>query len=71
MVRNIVGSVVQVGSANQSPAWIEKLLVSRDRSLAAPTFAPDGLYLAKIDYDSRWDLPHISHAFPMFWNHDK
>ena len=71
MVRNIVGSLVQVGNANQPPAWIEKLLITRDRSLAAPTFAPDGLYLAKIDYDSRWDLPHISHAFPMFWNHDK
>jgi hypothetical protein len=28
-------------------------------------------YVNKIDYDSRWDLPHISHAFPMFWNHDK
>ena len=71
MVRNIVGSLVQVGNANQPPAWIEKILIGRDRSLAAPTFAPDGLYLAKIDYDSRWDLPHISHAFPMFWNHDK
>jgi len=60
-----------VGSANQSPAWIEKLLIGRDRSFAAPTFAPDGLYLAKIDYDSHWNLPQISHAFPLFWNHDK
>ncbi len=25
----------------------------------------------KIDYDSHWNLPQISHAFPLFWNHDK
>lgn len=71
MVRNIVGSLVQVGNGNQPPSWIAALLASRDRSLAAPTFAPDGLYLAKIDYDTPWDLPHITQAFPLFWNHDK
>jgi tRNA pseudouridine38-40 synthase len=34
------------------------LLANRDRELAAPTFSPDGLYLAKVDYDARWGLPH-------------
>jgi tRNA pseudouridine38-40 synthase len=34
-----------------------ELLESRKRELAAPTFSPDGLYLAKVDYDARWNLP--------------
>lgn len=57
MVRNIVGSLVQVGIGNRPPAWIAELLVSRQRELAAPTFSPDGLYLARVDYDARWGLP--------------
>jgi tRNA pseudouridine38-40 synthase len=57
MVRNIVGSLIQVGTGNRPQAWIGELLASRDRELAAPTFSPDGLYLAKVDYDARWGLP--------------
>jgi len=57
MVRNIVGSLIVIGNGNQPPAWLADILASRDRSLAAPTFMPDGLYLAKIAYDSKWHLP--------------
>jgi tRNA pseudouridine38-40 synthase len=57
MVRNIVGSLVLAGTGNQPPEWINDVLESRDRSQAAPTFMPDGLYLAKIDYDVKWRLP--------------
>ncbi len=57
MVRNIIGSLLFVGIGKKEPDWIEHLLISRDRSLSAPTFMPDGLYLAKIDYDKKWDLP--------------
>ncbi|MGN6388396.1 MAG: tRNA pseudouridine(38-40) synthase TruA [Burkholderiaceae bacterium] len=60
MVRNIVGSLVLVGQGSRPPAWIGEILARRDRSLAAPTFFPDGLYLAKVDYDARWKLPHRS-----------
>jgi tRNA pseudouridine38-40 synthase len=58
MVRNIVGSLVYVGSGKCSPEWIAEILHGRDRSRAAPTFMPDGLYLTKIDYDPKWKLPH-------------
>ena len=61
MVRNIVGSLIQVGTGNRPQAWIGELLASRDRELAAPTFSPDGLYLAKVDYDARWGLPQGDH----------
>jgi tRNA pseudouridine38-40 synthase len=57
MVRNIVGSLVCVGSGRQPSAWIEELLQGRDRKNAAPTFSPAGLYLAAVDYDSVWALP--------------
>jgi tRNA pseudouridine38-40 synthase len=57
MVRNIVGSLVYVGAGRQLPAWIGELLAGRDRARAAPTFAPDGLYLCGADYDARFGLP--------------
>ncbi len=57
MVRNIMGSLLVVGKGDQSPAWLEQVLQLRDRSRAAPTFMPDGLYLAKVIYDDKWGLP--------------
>ena len=57
MVRNIVGSLVYVGAGRQPPDWIASLLAARDRTLAAPTFSADGLYLAGADYDARFGLP--------------
>ena len=57
MVRNIVGSLIVVGNGNQPPEWMADILAARDRSRAAPTFMPDGLYLTHIGYDARWGLP--------------
>ena len=57
MVRNIVGSLVYVGSGRQRPQWIGELLAMRDRTKAAPTFAPEGLYLERVEYEARWGLP--------------
>ncbi|HET9046058.1 MAG TPA: tRNA pseudouridine(38-40) synthase TruA [Casimicrobiaceae bacterium] len=62
MVRNIVGSLVYVGSHRQPPAWIGELLAARDRTRAAPTFAASGLYLGGADYDARFDLPPTRRA---------
>jgi len=57
MVRNIVGSLLVVGNGSRSAAWLQQVRDGRDRKYAAPTFMPDGLYLAKIDYDPAWRLP--------------
>ncbi len=57
MVRNIVGSLVYVGKGRYPPGWIGEVLASGDRARAAPTFAPDGLYLTAVEYDSKWGLP--------------
>lgn len=57
MVRNMVGSLVYVGAGKQPCEWIATLLEGKDRRLAAPTFAPDGLYLAAVEYDPAFGLP--------------
>jgi tRNA pseudouridine38-40 synthase len=57
MVRNIVGTLVYVGSARQNEAWPGELLALRDRSAAAPTFDAAGLYLTAVEYDAGWGLP--------------
>jgi tRNA pseudouridine38-40 synthase len=57
MVRNMVGCLVYVGKGKYPPDWMADVLAGRERSLAAPTFAPDGLYLRRISYDTRWKLP--------------
>lgn len=57
MVRNLVGSLVYVGKGCYPPGWMSEVLQSRDRSRAAMTFCPDGLYLAGVEYPSHWPLP--------------
>lgn len=64
MVRNIVGSLIQVGNGNRPTDWLADLLAARDRELAAPTFSPDGLYLAQVEYDRRWGLPEEASSLP-------
>ena len=57
MIRNIVGSLVYVGAGRQPPGWIAELMGLKDRRQAAPTFMPDGLYLAAVEYDPAFELP--------------
>ena len=59
MVRNIVGCLVYVGKGKHPPQWLQEVLQGRERSRAAPTFAPDGLYLRSIAYDAKWQLPQL------------
>lgn len=57
MIRNIVGALVVVGRGEQPADWMSALLQARDRRQAPATFSPAGLYLAAIQYDSRFGLP--------------
>lgn len=56
-VRNMVGALVWVGLGRRPPTWIDELLETRDRTRAAATFAPDGLYLVGVDYAAHHALP--------------
>jgi tRNA pseudouridine38-40 synthase len=50
MVRNIVGTLAEIGRGVQPPTWIDELLASRDRRCAAGTAPPQGLILWRIGY---------------------
>lgn len=50
MVRNIVGTLIEVGSGRLSPAQVAQILEARDRTLAGPTAPPQGLCLVKVEY---------------------
>ncbi len=56
-IRNLVGALVWVGQGRRSVEWIAETLASRDRTRAAATFAPDGLYLTEVRYDPCHALP--------------
>jgi tRNA pseudouridine38-40 synthase len=66
MVRNIVGSLIDVGSGEQQPDWIATLLAGRDRNLAGVTAAPQGLSFLSVRYPAQFGLPEKSEAFPEF-----
>ncbi len=57
MVRNLVGSFIQIGVGKQSAEWMSEVLAAKDRSIAAPTFSPAGLYLAQIAYPEEFHIP--------------
>ena len=54
---NLIGTLVYVGNGKHPPQWVSKVLQSRDRAKAAPTFGPEGLYLERIEYERKWGLP--------------
>jgi tRNA pseudouridine38-40 synthase len=50
MVRNLVGSLVEVGRGARPPEWMADLLEGRDRKLAGPTAPAHGLVLVRVLY---------------------
>jgi len=50
MVRNIVGSLVEVGRGKRPPEWVGEVLAARDRTLAGPTAPAHGLTLVSVSY---------------------
>jgi tRNA pseudouridine38-40 synthase len=50
MVRNIVGTLVEVGTGRWPASAVEAILTSRDRGQAGPTAPPHGLFLVRVDY---------------------
>ena len=51
MVRIIAGTLVDVGTGKIQPEYIEKIIESKDRSLAGKTLQPNGLYLLEVNYE--------------------
>jgi len=53
MVRNIVGTLIEVGRGLRTPHEFAELLDARDRTKAGPTAPAYGLYLMEVKYDRR------------------
>jgi len=60
MVRNIVGSLMKIGCGEAEPEWLGWLLAEKDRTLAAATAKPNGLYLVAVDYPAAFNIPKTS-----------
>jgi tRNA pseudouridine38-40 synthase len=50
MVRNLVGTMIDVGRGQLAPAEIPRILAARSRSEAGPTAPARGLFLHSVDY---------------------
>lgn len=68
MVRNIAGSLIRVGRGEEPVRWMKEVLEQMDRTRAAPTAPPEGLYFLGARYPEQYSLPDSSQAFPRGWN---
>lgn len=59
MVRNIVGSLLEVGLQRQTPGWIQQLLEWGDRCKSAATAPAFGLYLVGVRYPGEHKIPNL------------
>jgi len=51
MVRNLVGTLLQVAAGKREAAEVDEILSCGDRRLAGPTAPPQGLHLWNVSYD--------------------
>ena len=57
MVRNIVGTLLAVGSGQHPAEWVKEVLEAKDRRAAGVTASPSGLYLVDVHYPEQYQLP--------------
>jgi tRNA pseudouridine38-40 synthase len=57
MVRNIVGTLVDVGRGARAETWPAQVLAARDRRQAGRTAPARGLFLLRVDYAARMPRP--------------
>ncbi|MCH5375143.1 MAG: tRNA pseudouridine(38-40) synthase TruA [Planctomycetes bacterium] len=55
MVRNIVGTLVEVGRGKRPVGWVSEVLKARDRKLAGMTAPPQGLFLLRAWCKDEWN----------------
>ena len=66
MVRNIAGVLLAVGCGDRPAEWAGEVLVSRSRVRGGVTAPPQGLYLTRVEYEPRFQLPSVSQWRPLW-----
>lgn len=59
MVRNLMGSLMEVGLGRQPASWLNQVLESKNRSLAAKTYPAQGLSLWAIEYPEHYCIQDL------------
>lgn len=57
MVRNIVGTLLEVGRGQRPIEWVDELLALQDRTQAGMTAPASGLYFVNALYPEQWGIP--------------
>ncbi|MGJ8668657.1 MAG: tRNA pseudouridine(38-40) synthase TruA [Oceanococcus sp.] len=66
MVRNLVGTLLEIGAGNQPVEWMQTVLDARSRAAAGQSAPPGGLYFMRAQFPEEFGLPDLSNAaFPL------
>tara|TARA_B100000795_G_scaffold17345_1_gene11546 strand:- start:212 stop:994 length:783 start_codon:yes stop_codon:yes gene_type:complete len=65
MVRNIIGTLIDVGTSKYESNHVIELISSRDRKKCGKMVLPNGLYLKNITYPKKYNL-NSEDIFPYF-----
>lgn len=57
MVRNIAGSLIEVGKGAKSQQWFTQVFEAKNRMQAAMTAPAEGLYMVRVYYPTQFKLP--------------
>jgi tRNA pseudouridine38-40 synthase len=63
MVRNIVGTLLEVGYGKRAPSWVAEVLAARDRTRGGMNAPAEGLYFVAAEYPAEFAIP----ASDEFW----
>ncbi len=66
MVRNIVGSLLEIGCGKKDKEWLAEIFAKRNRQIAAATAPSDGLYLVDVTYPAKFRIPRPQNVGPLF-----
>ncbi len=59
MVRNIAGTLIEVGRGDRPVEWVAELLSLQDRTKAGPTAPAFGLYFVNALYPEQFEIPRV------------
>lgn len=59
MVRNIAGTLMEVGRGEQAVEWVAELMAKKDRTQAGVTAPASGLYFVNALYPSEFEIPSV------------